>query len=49
MDKGRRGYHKNYTGENWTDIRCYDIAVNTAKAGIDGATQTILTVVSNMP
>ena len=42
VDKGRRNYHKNYTGENWYDIRCYDLSINTAISGIDGAVQAIL-------
>jgi len=42
IDKGRKNYHKNYTGENWSDLRCYDLAINTAASGIQGAVQAIL-------
>lgn len=40
-DKGRANYHKYYTGESWSDIRAYDLAINTAKSGVNGAVQII--------
>ena len=42
MDKSRGNYHKYYTGETWDDVRNYDLAINTAKTGIDGAVQAVL-------
>ena len=45
VDKGRRRYHKTYTGETWNDLRCYDLCINTAKTDIDGAAHAILAAV----
>ena len=45
VDKGRRNYHKNYTGENWNDMRCYDLCINTAKVGVEGAARAILAAI----
>jgi cytidylate kinase len=42
MDRGRRNYHKTYTGENWSDINSNDIILNTAVSGIEGAAGAIL-------
>lgn len=41
MDKKRSSYHKFYTGEDWDTIDNYDIVINTAKVGIDGAADII--------
>lgn len=48
MDKKRSSYHKFYTGEPWDIIGNYDLVVNTAKVGIDGAVDQILNYISNM-
>lgn len=47
IDKARANYHKYYTGEQWSDMRSYHLAINTAMFGIDGATQAILQLVQN--
>ena len=36
-DKARGNYYNYYTGQNWTDIRNYDITIDTSKTGLDGA------------
>jgi cytidylate kinase len=41
IDKKRSTYHKFYTGEGWDDLKNYDIVINTAKVGIDGAVEMI--------
>lgn len=41
MDKGRANYYEHYTNEKWSSLRMFDIAINTACAGIDGAAQII--------
>lgn len=48
-DKGRSNYHKYYTGENWQDIRTYDIAINTETTGIDGAVEILYAMAMNRP
>lgn len=41
-DKKRSTYHKFYTGEGWDDIKNYDLVINTASTGIDGAIELIV-------
>ena len=36
-DRARAHYYNYYTGQNWTDIRNYDITIDTSKTGLDGA------------
>ena len=36
-DKTRANYYNYYTGQSWTDIRNYDITIDTSKTGLDGA------------
>lgn len=47
MDKKRSSYHKFYTGQAWDTINNYDIVINTAKIGTDGAVDLILNYISN--
>lgn len=47
VDKARRSYHKNYTGESWNDVRNYNLTIDTSKAGINGSIQAILGFVKN--
>lgn len=46
-DKSRANYYKFYTGEVWNDMRSYDLSINTASFGIDGATAAISNLVKN--
>lgn len=48
MDKKRSSYHKFYTGQTWDVLSNYDLVINTAKVGIDGAVDVILNYVDNM-
>ncbi len=48
MDKKRASYHKFYTGQAWEVLSNYDLVVNTAKVGIDGAVDVILNYIENM-
>ncbi len=41
MDKERREYHQYYTGKSWEDLDNYDLFINTAGLGVDGAVQMI--------
>lgn len=36
-DKARGNYYNYYTGQNWIDVRNYDITIDTSKTGLDGA------------
>lgn len=41
-DKERAQYNRKYTGEDWTDIRQYDLSIDTSKLGIDNTVELIL-------
>lgn len=41
-DKKRSGYYNYYSGKKWGDARSYDLCINTATVGIDGAVKTII-------
>lgn len=41
QDKGRANYYNYYTGQVWGDMRLYDLTINTAAVGIDGAVELI--------
>ena len=41
VDKDRGSYYRYYTDQTWGDINCYDLCINVAKVGIEGAVQTI--------
>ena len=40
-DKSRANYYNYYTGQNWSDIRSYDLTIDTSKTGLDGAVTII--------
>ena len=40
-DKARANYYNYYTGQNWNDIRNYDLTIDTSKTGLDGAVTII--------
>ncbi len=42
LDKARANYHKYYTGESWKESHNFDLCLNTAKCGVDGAVDAIL-------
>ena len=41
IDKERRDYHRYYTGRDWENLSNYDLMINTAAVGIDGAVRII--------
>lgn len=41
MDKKRQAYHMFYCGREWGKMEDYDICVNTAKTGVDGALEAV--------
>ena len=41
MDKGRANYYNYFTGHRWGDMRRYDMTLNSAVTGIDGAVELI--------
>ena len=41
VDKDRSSYYRYYTDQTWGDINCYDLCINVAKVGVEGAVQTI--------
>lgn len=40
-DKFRSAFHKHYTGHDWMEMENYDICINTARVGYDGAVSII--------
>lgn len=48
MDKKRSTYHKFYTGQTWDVIKNYDLVINTAKIGIDGAVDQIINYINHL-
>lgn len=42
VNQGRSNHYLRYTGEHWTDARCYDLVVNTSTLGLEQATNIIL-------
>ena len=41
VDKDRGSYYRYYTDQSWGDVNCYDLCINVAKVGVEGAVQTI--------
>ena len=41
VDKDRGSYYRYYTDQSWGDVNFYDLCINVAKVGIDGAVQAI--------
>ena len=41
-DKERALYYQTFTGREWTDVRQYDLAIDTSKIGIDKSVDLIL-------
>ena len=41
VDKDRGSYYRYYTDQTWGDVNCYDLCINVAKVGIDGAVKAI--------
>ena len=41
IDRERRDYFRYYTGKEWESPDNYDLMINTAAIGIDGAVETI--------
>ena len=42
VDKDRGSYYRYYTDQSWGDVNCYDLCINVAKVGVEGAVDTIL-------
>ena len=42
IDRERRDYYRYYTGRDWEDPGNYDLLINTARTGVDGAVQVII-------
>lgn len=40
-DKQRASYYNFYTSKKWSDVTSYDLCINSAKTGIDGAVKLI--------
>jgi len=45
-DKKRNNYYNYYTGNEWTDLNNYDIAINTEKIGIDNSVKAVINYVN---
>ena len=41
-DKQRASYYNLYTDQNWSDVRNYDLALDSSKIGVEGAVDVIL-------
>ena len=48
VDKDRSSYYKYYTDQSWGDIDNYDLCINSAITGIDGAVMAIAGVVRSL-
>lgn len=46
-DKRRANYYNYYTGNKWGRIDNYDLVINSAKAGVDGAIRVIRSFITN--
>ncbi len=47
-DKKRANFYHYYTGQKWHNLQNYDLCINSAKTGIDGAVETILTYLDRL-
>jgi cytidylate kinase len=45
-DKERALYYHKFTGKDWTDIRQYDLSINTSKIGLDESIEIIMKYLS---
>ncbi len=45
-DKKRNNYYNYYTGNEWSDLNNYDIAINTEKIGIDNSVKAVINYVN---
>ena len=41
-DKERALYYHKFTGKDWTDVRQYDLSINTSKIGLDESIEIIM-------
>ena len=41
IDRERRDYHRYYTGRDWENVENYDLMLNTARLGTEGAVRAI--------
>ena len=48
VDKDRSSYYKYYTDQIWGDINNYDLCINSAVTGVDGAAGAIVGVVRSL-
>lgn len=48
IDRGRTNYHRYHTGENWYDVRAYDLVIDTSASGIDGAAECIAALAGSL-
>ena len=44
-DRDRSSYYTHYTGQTWGDMRNFDLTLNTAVTGVDGAVEVIAALV----
>ncbi len=45
-DNQRAQYHRKITGKDWTDLKQYDLSINTGKIGVDNSIEFILKYIS---
>ena len=48
IDRERRDYHRYYTGRDWENVENYDLMLNTASLGTEGAMEAIRAYLRNM-
>ena len=48
-DQKRASYYNYYTGLNWGEPKDYDLIINVARTGIEGAVKVIKEYVANNP
>lgn len=41
IDRERRDYHRYYTGRDWENVENYDLMLNTARLGTEGAVKAV--------
>ncbi len=45
-DKKRNNYYNYYTGNEWTDLKNYDIIINTSKIGVENSVKAVINYVN---
>ena len=47
-DKKRNNYYNYYTGNEWTDLKNYDIIINSSKTGVENTISTVVNYIKTV-